>query len=217
MRIAVMQPYFWPYAGYYRLLAGVDSFVIFDCVQHSRRGRIHRNEFTGPDGRGDWLTLPLARADQAARIDTLRFAPDAGEAFAARLRRFPLAQRAFDETGLAAPAADGSLADWLEAQLRATAGRLGLACNVRRSSSLAIDEGLRGADRILAICQALGADRYLNVPGGVELYDPLRFAASGVALQFLPAWGGSMQSLHERLLREDVAALRDEICAALTP
>jgi len=215
MRIAIMQPYFWPYAGYYRLLAGADTFVIFDCVQHIRRGRIHRNEFSTEGAGSDWLTLPLARAQQTARIDTLRFAPDTDSEFPDRLRRFPLAQRAFAEEGLAAPVAGGSVAEWLAMQLGATAGRLGLACRIRRSSALAVDDSLRGTERILAVCRALGADRYLNLPGGVGLYDPGQFAAQGVSLQFLPAWNGSMQSLTERLLGERTAALRDEICTGL--
>ena len=41
-RIAVMQPYFFPYLGYFRLFSQADEFVIYDCVQMPRRGRVHR-------------------------------------------------------------------------------------------------------------------------------------------------------------------------------
>ena len=40
MKLGIMQPYFFPYAGYFRLFAHVDEFVIFDCVQFRRRGRM---------------------------------------------------------------------------------------------------------------------------------------------------------------------------------
>ena len=59
MRVAVMQPYFYPYAGYFRLFAAADCFVVLDCVQFNRRGRVHRAQLL--DARGGWLTLPLAR------------------------------------------------------------------------------------------------------------------------------------------------------------
>ena len=50
-----------PDAGYFRLFEAVDEFVIFDCVQFPRRGRVHRSEVPGMAGRCEWLTLPLAR------------------------------------------------------------------------------------------------------------------------------------------------------------
>ena len=59
--VALMQPYFFPYAGYFRLFAAVDTFIIYDCVQFPRRGRVHRVEVPGPDGNAHV-------ADPAARL-----------------------------------------------------------------------------------------------------------------------------------------------------
>src|SRR5215471_17433056 len=88
--IAVMQPYFIPYAGYFRLLAAADLFVIYDCVQFPRRGWVHRNRLVDRSGTLRWLTLPLQKAPQDVLIRELRFAPDAGSLMAQRLRRFDL-------------------------------------------------------------------------------------------------------------------------------
>ena len=57
--VAIMQPYFAPYAGYFRLLATTDLFVVYDCVQFPRRGWVHRNQLPDAAGKLDWLTLPL--------------------------------------------------------------------------------------------------------------------------------------------------------------
>src|SRR5579871_148005 len=84
-----MQPYFAPYAGYFRLLAGVDLFVIYDCVQFPRRGWVHRNRLPDAAGDAQWLTLPLKPAPFDARIDALVFAEDAPARMAERLRAFP--------------------------------------------------------------------------------------------------------------------------------
>ena len=62
---AVMQPYFFPYAGYFRLFAASDLFVIYDCVQFPRRGWVHRNLLPDASGSERWLTLPLEKPRKA--------------------------------------------------------------------------------------------------------------------------------------------------------
>src|SRR5437016_2188558 len=66
--VAIMQPYFLPYAGYFRLFAASDLFVIYDCVQFPRRGWVHRNRLTDARGLERWLTLPLEKAPQHVLI-----------------------------------------------------------------------------------------------------------------------------------------------------
>ena len=85
----VMQPYFASYAGYYRLLAACDVFVLFDCVQFPRRGWVHRNRLPDAHGEPQWLTLPLKAADFDAAIASLAFAEDAPLHMAERIRSFP--------------------------------------------------------------------------------------------------------------------------------
>src|SRR6476619_972718 len=88
--MAIMQPYFIPYAGYFRLFAASDLFVIYDCVQFPRRGWVHRNKMFGADGRECWLTLPLAKMARDVRIRDLSFSADAGAILQERMRRIPL-------------------------------------------------------------------------------------------------------------------------------
>ena len=92
--VAVMQPYFMPYVGYYRLFAAADVFVMYDCVQFPRRGWVHRNRFSTASGQLDWLTLPLSKCARDTRIDGLVFAPDAPERIASGLQRFPALEAA---------------------------------------------------------------------------------------------------------------------------
>ena len=206
--VAVMQPYLWPYAGYYRLLAASDVFVVYDCVQFIRRGRIHRNEFEAAGG-NDWFTLPLARPGFNDRIDAVRLAADTESEFAARLRPFPRLARSFKTIAAFAAGDAGLLAragmplvDFLVAHLALAARWLGLQCRIVRSSTLALADELRGEQRILAICEALRARDYINVEGGRALYQPDTFARRGVALRFLAPYRGAMTSVQERLAEE---------------
>jgi len=212
--VAIMQPYFVPYAGYFRLLAAADLFVIYDCVQFPRRGWVHRNRLPDATGELQWLTLPLARAPRDAAIRDLAFRPDAGEAMAAEMRRFPLLSRD-DPHGLVDAVRDvaGAPLDYIERLLALAAGALGLPWRVLRSSSLAIPPEVRGQDRILAIAQAVGARRYVNPPGGRELYRHEAFAEAGVELRFLSDYEGGYASILARLLQEPADAVAAEIRA----
>jgi hypothetical protein len=95
--------------------------------------------------------------------------------------------------------AGAPLVDFLVAHLSLVARWLGLDCQIVRSSGLALPGDLRGEGRILAVCEALHARRYVNVEGGRALYEPDSFARHGVALQFLAPYRGAMTSVHERL------------------
>lgn len=215
--IAIMQPYFIPYGGYFRLFSETDLFVIYDCVQFPRRGWVHRNRLADAAGTQRWLTLPLVKAPQDVLIRDLRFRPDAAAVLTERLRPFPLHAR---YPAAAAPIlaalrdVRGSPLEYIERLLRHTVDFLGIPWNVTRSSALSIPAGLRGQDRILEIARRLGAQRYVNAPGGHELYDPVAFAGAGVELRFLPDYGGPRTSILARILHEDQGALARDIRAS---
>lgn len=209
-----MQPYFFPYAGYFRLLAQADEFVILDSVQHPRRGRVHRTEIPGTAGELEWLTLPLTKQSRDTMIADLAFAPDARTTFDDRLARHDWISSA---SGPAAASVReylyldlDNVVDYLETGLRLCARLLGIETTFRRSSTVDIDPSLRGQQRVLAISTALEATEYLNAPGGRELYESEPFACADVALRFLPPYEGRHRSLLYSLLSVDPSQIRAE-------
>lgn len=211
--IAIMQPYFLPYAGYFRLVAQTDIFVIYDCVQFPRRGWVHRNKLSDGQGQEQWLTLPLSPAPQDVLIRDLVFPADAASSLAARLQPFPVAARPGPHTPLLERVrrAEGRPVDYISGLLEETAGLLHLPCNVVRSSSLEVPDHFRGQVRILEIARRLGATRYLNAPGGRDLYDAQSFAEAGIALTFLEPWAGRGGSILQRLADDDLRALSHQV------
>jgi len=213
--VAVMQPYLYPYAGYFRLMAASDIFVIFDDVQFPRRGRVHRCEIETRR----WLTLPLVKQPRDCLIKNLVFAPDARALLDARLDRAricqhgtsPLARRICEH--LYSPL--GTVADFLEDGLRVMATTLDFDIEIVRSSTLAIDPALRAQDRIIAIVQALGGDRYINAPGGRHLYSEDAFRHAGIDLRFLPAYSGDFRFLLPATMTAEASALRRDIVSSL--
>ncbi len=180
MKIAVMQPYFWPYSGFFRLFT-TDLFVILDCVQFNRRGRVHRYEKAN-----GWVTLPLKKTDR----DTTRI--------------MDIEWRDKMED-------DVTPVEFIAQTMRDACEKLELPFNTVRSSQIAIDHTLRGQDKIIAICEHIGANQYINSPGGRQLYDAETFRKRGIKLNFLPDYKGNYHSVAERFANEDHKTIRQEI------
>ncbi|QSX77451.1 WbqC family protein [Agrilutibacter solisilvae] len=212
-----MQPYFFPYPGYFRLFAAADCFVMLDCVQFNRRGRVHRAQLPGPAGGAEWLTLPLARQPRDVLIRDLAFAEGARNTLDARLRRFPwLAGSDTEVAGqlhrlLGAPLS--GVVDFLEHGLRLVGSLLDLRPTLLRSSTLGVDPALRGQERIIAIVRALGGVEYINPPGGRHLYHGPCFADAGLRLSFLSPYAGPHPYLLPALLGAGPAAVRADVLA----
>ena len=169
-----MQPYIFPYLGYFQLLGAVDTFVVYDNIQYTKKGWINRNRILA-NGQATLFTLPLAAGSDYLEIRDRYLAPDyAPEKLLARFtgayRRAPYFQQTLPllEEVLRHP--DRNLFGYLHHALLRTSAHLGLGTEVRVSSTVPIDHDLKGQDKVLALCEALGAGTYVNPIGGVDLY-----------------------------------------------
>ena len=68
--VAVMQPYFLPYIGYFQLMSAVDVFVIYDHIKYTKKGWINRNRFL-LNGADAMFSLPLHKASDALDVDEI--------------------------------------------------------------------------------------------------------------------------------------------------
>lgn len=235
MRVAIMQPYFYPYLGYFRLLSQTDLFILLDSVQFPRRGRVHRAPVVDGKTQEGWLTLPLIKTPRDSLISQQGFAPTARRDLqdrvaalpwlnqpqspdGARIRALILNPNAGVQTGVntevqtgvqteAQIGAETGLVDYLECHLRLCATLLGLTPKIVRSSRFAVPENLRGPDRILHLARQAGASTYVNAPGGRDLYQSAPFAKAGIRLDFLPPYQGRHFHLLQALCRGEAASL----------
>ncbi|KAB2909348.1 MAG: WbqC family protein [Dechloromonas sp.] len=220
MRAAVMQPYFFPYAGYFRLAAASDVFVVLDNVQFPRRGWVHRNRLHLANGDLEWLTLPIAKAAQSVLIQELQYQTLSGseqEDWRSRqLRRFPaLASVLHLHPDIACLALEpaGSPAAQIESGIRRVLALLDIERPLVKASELGIPQGLRAQELIIALTKAVGADSYINAPGGRDIYNAHDFARAGVDLGFLPPYQGSFASVLERLATSTPSKIAQELLA----
>lgn len=190
MRVAIMQPYFCPYLGYFQLMRGVDRFVLLDDVNFIVRGWINRNQIL-LNHAAHIFTLPVVGASQNARICDLSLSDDVKW----RDRLLKTIRQAYARAPHLEPTmnllesmlhfADNNLAAFVGNSLRLAAQQLGLRCEILQSSAVLPQSSLRGQDRIIALCRALGATEYVNPPGGKALYRSSDFRKNGIALHFL--------------------------------
>lgn len=195
MKVALMQPYLFPYIGYFQLMAAVDLFVLYDDVQWIKGGWIHRNRILSR-GEPKYLTFPIAPAPFPSRICDRRlgdsipaFRAEATRLLADSYRGAPqlAAGLALFESCLVHAESERDFVAFAEHALRTCADFLGITTPMIRSSALPQTPGLSGQDRVLDIVQAAGGSVYINSIGGRALYDAPSFAARGIELQFLQA------------------------------
>jgi hypothetical protein len=212
--VAVMQPYFLPFPGYFRLFAAADEVVLLDTVQFPRHGFVHRNRFRKLTGVLGWLPLPIGFGRHGTLIRDLVFAPGAAATLRDRSRAFEMFSRegAADSRIIAElSAVDGAPLEVIIRLLSICCAELDLPFSDLRASNLGIAADLTGQDRVLAIAEALGATAYVNLPGGRPLYDAEAFAARGMDLRFLSPYEGPLDSIGQRLHDHPPQVVRDEI------
>ena len=198
MRVSINQPYAFPFRGWYRLLE-CDLHIVLDDAQMIRRGYVHRNQFHDRRGQLQWLTLPLAHAPQDTLIKDMVFAADAQDRWAEQVIRFPALFRLPYDVFYKLMQTWGNFTHYAVDMMVVIASHLGIQPAMQYASTLNLSPDLRGQDRIIAICKAVGANEYLNSPGGRSLYDPAAFEREGIKLEFLEPWKGEQCSVLETL------------------
>lgn len=184
-----MQPYFLPYIGYWQLLAAVDRFVVYDNIQYAKKGWINRNRFLR-NGADAFFTVPLKKGSDFLNIADRMIAADFDpktilNPLAAAYRKAPFFGAVFPIVETIVTAAPRNLFDYLHHSLVVIAAHLDIRTPIVVSSTVPIDHGLTSERKVLAICGALGATRYVNAIGGRELYSAAAFAAQGIDLKFV--------------------------------
>ncbi len=189
MRIAIMQPYLFPYIGYFQLIAAVDRFLILDDVAFIKKGWINRNRIL-MNGEPHLIQVPLVDASQNRRIcDTKIVDGPWREKLLKSIRhtygKAPCFDRWFPQIEAVVRADVTTVVGLATLSLQRVCEYLSITTPMTSTADRYSDPELSGAERILDICRREKADEYLNLPGGRELYEPSKFAAHNIQLSFL--------------------------------
>ena len=186
-----MQPYLFPYIGYFQLIHAVDCFVIHDDVQWIKGGWINRNRIL-TNGDPCMITLPVQRPSSTSRINECTLPRDTATHQKKLLNSIHASYRKaahFAPTyELIASCLDGSVgaaSEFITPTIQRICDHLHISTPILVSSELNKDASLKGQDRVIDINLQLNADYYINPIGGTELYSFEAFSAAGLSLSFL--------------------------------
>lgn len=186
-KVGVMQPYLFPYLGYFQLMKSVDEYVIFDDVQFIKRGWINRNNIL-LDNRKFLVTIALDAPSSNKLInetyiqdDFTKFLKTISTAYA----RAPYKESVMSLLEKICSYSDKNVARFVGNSLQEMVNYLGLDTKLIYSSEIEQDKSLHAQNKIIAICETLGATEYHNSIGGQELYDRDVFASHDMELKFV--------------------------------
>lgn len=186
--VAIMQPYFFPYIGYYQMVHAVDTFVFYDDVNYIKGGWINRNRIL-MNGEPAYITVPLQGASPNKEIREVGLMADRKKVLRTIeqvYRKAPYFAGTISllEDVLTRPFVHiGELAKY---SVIAVMDHLGVKRDYRVSSrDFAHTKSMSRADRLIAITKECGSRRYVNAAGGSELYGKDHFLQHGVDLQFI--------------------------------
>ncbi len=182
-----MQPYFFPYLGYWQLIQAVDTFVIYDDVNFIKRGYINRN-YILIGKRPGRITLELNGASQNRLINEITVGGNGQKILKTielNYKKAPHFPEIFPLLQTILLQMEKNLAKYLGFSIQLICDYLELPTKILYSSEIPKDNTLKGQEKILAICEKLDADHYVNPIGGLELYNKETFKRRGIVLNFI--------------------------------
>lgn len=191
MTIAIMQPYLFPYIGYFQLMNAVDEFIVYDNIEFTKKGWINRNRIL-VNGKDEYLSFPLKKGSDFLEVKDRELAetwPAERKRILNRIResyrKAPCFSQALPVIEEAILFEESNLFGFIFHSLITTKNYLGIKTPLIVSSTIAIDHNIKSAAKVMALCKARNADGYINPIGGIGLYDREDFKANGIGLQFL--------------------------------
>jgi hypothetical protein len=186
-----MQPYLFPYIGYFQLISSVDLFVIADDLQWINGGWINRNRIL-THGQPQYLTLPVHRGSRRVPINRRELCLSVDQEKQKLMRRIesayhkaPYFEPVFELLSTCFACPETNVAAFTSNALAECCRYLDIGTPFVFSSKLDKPNGLKAEDLVLAINQLLDSDHYINPIGGTKLYCRDHFTRHGMKLSFL--------------------------------
>lgn len=194
MKLAIMQPYFFPYLGYYSLLDYADKFIILDIVQYKRKSWMNRNRILHPNDGWQYIKAGLTKAELHATINSVLLSSDKG--WIIRIlnqlehykKRAPYYIQTINVVKTVLYDSKRTLLDLNFNSLKIVADYIGIACDIKIYSHDCEDVSSKvngPGGWALEISTSEKASLYINPPGGKDLFDRKSFLYRGIDIRFL--------------------------------
>jgi len=191
MKVAIMQPYFFPYIGYFQLINAVDKFVLYDDIEYTKKGWINRNRIL-VNGVDAYISLPLQNDSDFLTVKERYLASSWGKdkkkisnRIKESYRKAPYFEQSFELIESCLEFNNANLFEFILNSLKETLKFLNIATPIVVSSTIPLSFELKAEDKVIAICKKTHASIYINPIGGISLYNKETFKAQEIKLSFL--------------------------------
>jgi len=185
-----MQPYLFPYLGYFQLITAVDKFVILDDVNFINKGWINRNRIL-INGKASMFTVPLEQASQNKLIKDIQVAKDKKwtnkflKSIEMAYKKAPHFNAVYPLIKANLEREESSISELIYLGLLDLCKYMNIPTEIEPHAAVYQTAGLHGQDKILEICKQSGATQYINPIGGQDLYNKENFSESSIQLNFI--------------------------------
>lgn len=189
MKLGIMQPYFFPYLGYWQLINAVDTYVVYDDVAYIKGGWINRNNILVNE-KANLITLSLENSSSFKNINEINIIKN-GKNAEKIVKTIQMAYKKAPFFNQVMPILEklllknDKIADLNYNSILEINKYLKINTNIILSSSLSKDNSLKAQDKVIHINKLLASNTYINAIGGQELYDREEFKREGIELKFL--------------------------------
>ncbi len=187
MKLAIMQPYFFPYIGYWQLLNAVDVFVIFDDVNFKKKGYINRNTIL-INSHSKLITLELLKASQNNLINEISIGSNSKKLLKTiemSYKKAPYFDTCFPIIEEILKQREQNLANFLAMSIKTIADYLQIKTKIIYSSKIEKNKHLKAQDKIIDVAKSLKAKYYINLINGQSLYNKHAFKQERIELSFM--------------------------------
>lgn len=193
MKLGIMQPYFFPYIGYFQLIHATERFIFFDTPQYERRGWMNRNRIINLKEGSTYITVPIIKAPQQTALLDIKInnAENWREKLLLQLeiykKRAPYYAQTKDFVQSTLGKAGDSLSELNIISVVESCRYIGLSINwdVFSRMDLKIASKCAPDEWALEISKALHATEYINAPGGQAFFDRAKYESAGIDLKFI--------------------------------
>lgn len=187
MKLGIMQPYFLPYIGYWQLIKVVDKYVIYDDVNFIKGGWINRNKIL-LNGNPFMINVPMQGASPFKKINEIQVGQNKEKVLQTIKQAYhksPCFDNVYPLISEIILYDNKNLALYISNSLKQISKYLQLNTEFILSSEISKNNDLKAQDKVISICNILGADVYFNAIGGQELYSKDEFIKNNIQLKFL--------------------------------
>lgn len=189
MKLAIMQPYLFPYLGYFQLIREVDTFILYNDAQFIKSGYINRNRILDQQYGIKWITLPIKKASSYDPINSRVLCNQSDKKkFLLKIensyRKAPFFSDVIDLLAKIILFEELNLFKYIENSIYILSKELNLQPSFLKSENMSLGS-LKSQARVLKMCEICAATEYINPIGGQKLYDFQTFKDEGIMLKFL--------------------------------